>query len=253
MQTITANLTAGVRREFSLAPAMFFMLLETVGPVDVEIQSGEGRVSEIAKGVESGFREKAISGSDKISKVIFTSPTDQSIKFGHSVRDADNRKVTSTVSVVDGSVERTIAGRAFKVWSGIAGVSAKYAIAEIRNTSTDKNLIIEAIVLSHESDVMTYLSLARFFAPIIKVVEKPLMNKKIGGSNIEDGEFWVDQVAAIPGRTEMESAKKSNGDLWHPKMEGPYVIPPGEGIGMACHTTGKTMYVSLAGYTEAAA
>ncbi|MEZ0147785.1 MAG: hypothetical protein AB9Q19_00480 [Candidatus Reddybacter sp.] len=255
MQTISANLTAGVRAEFSLPGALFFMLLETVGPVDIELQTVNGGHSEIAEGVESGFREKAQSNTDRIGKVILTSATTQAVKFGHSVRDADNRKVTSTVAVVDGSVERTIAGEAFVLYGGsvAVAVAGEYGLFELSNVSANKNIILDQITLFHQDAADTFLSVVYFDAAITHTTQYADVNKKSGNAEIGAVDSWSTSEATIPGNDELMSRAMAQYEGWEVPIEGPFVIPAGKGIGFLCSRVNTTLTINLSGHIEVAA
>ena len=249
MQTITANLIAGQRREFIVPGALFFMLLETVGPVDVELIAVSGGHSEKAEGVESGFREKALSASDKIGKIVFQSEKTQEVKFGYSVRDADNRKVTSTVSVVSGSSEITEKGGAFVMAAGISAVAGQYGIVEIKNQTTSKNIIITSCKAAHQGSGTAYVSMAEFDVEQIGV-DAEAVNKKIGEGVFESVIARKLTSPVVGSRTEFAS-KRVQPDVWFEiDLAEPLVIPPGGRLSGICGVVAATFQFQCTGYEK---
>ena len=245
MQTITANLSAGERREFSLPGAMFFMLLETVGPVDVEIQAVSGQSSEKAEGVESGFREKAISSADRIGKVVFLSSTTQVIKFGYSVRDADNRKVTSTVAVTDGSIEIVKDGRAFSKYLNLAAVASKYAHFQLINPagSGKRGIVTNIVCVDTTGD--TGFTLAPYNT-VLAGGPYQGVNKKFGSSNDADLEFYVEARSALATGSDVivyeRGAKDVNVKF---SLNEPIILEPGNGLVVMAGATSHSIFSSM--------
>ncbi|PCJ37692.1 MAG: hypothetical protein COA75_02950 [Cellvibrionales bacterium] len=231
---------------------MFFMLLETVGPVDVEIQSGEGRISEMAEGVESGFREKAISGNDKINKVIFASSIDQKIKFGHSVRDADNRKVTSTVAVVDGAITRAKAGRSFTQSLSQVGAASLYNYIQLSNPAgSGVDLIVTAV------SAINYSSASAFIVETgtgeLITLEAGAASKNVGDPPDPLIESRSEQSASVMAASNMFVFQGAAGAKLGVGLEDPIVVPQGEHISMRAGVVNNNTWMGMQYHHEAAA
>ena len=181
MQTISADLSAGVKQVFGISDAEFFMLLETEAALDVELFEADGGRSELAQGVESGYREKVAPGQDKLNRVELTSSVAQTVKFGHSARDVDNRKVTSTVSVVSGEKETSISGYAYFGGSNVTATAAQYSYSQLWNpVASGKRLIVDAVTAS--ISVATYVQLLTYGTQLSSGAGDDPQNKLIGGA-----------------------------------------------------------------------
>lgn len=246
MQTISATLSAGIKQVFTIPDARFFMLLETEAALDVELFDSEGNRSEMAIGVESGFREKAEKDNVLMGRVELTSATAQDVKFGYSVRDADNRKVTSTVSVVSGEREASLKGLAFIGKATLLAVAANYAMGQLWNpAASGVKLVVDALAVS--SDVAGSVGLFRHTAALATIHASQPSNKLLGGV-ATNAESRTEAAAALLGT--QFSVRHVLADQSTPIIfYKPIVIEPGNGLIVTHKTVNSAIFADFQ-YTE---
>lgn len=252
MQTITEQLTAGVAKEWNIQPSRFFMLLETIAPVDVELLSEDGRTTEKSIGVESGFREKSETTGDRISRVKITSAIDQAVKFGYSVRDADNRKVTSTVAVVDGSIERSKNEIAHFMFIVKGAVAAEYSHCQLWNPAANtKRLIVNAMAGYHLAGAKERVVFYKYNTALGSV--DPTygeINKNFGSAAASGAEARIHSAGAGVSGGILLLSWAADAELVEFKLQEPVVLNPGEGIMVRTALVNTAVHASFQYYSE---
>jgi len=230
MRTVSEALTAGITKEWMIPPSKFFMLLETVGGVDVELLSVDGRTVELAEGVESGYREKAEFENEKITRVKITSAVAQNIKWGYSARDVDNRKVTSTVAVVDGSVERVKSGIAYSKGLAHGAVVGRWSAVQMFNPSGSGKIAIVNQLGACPYTASGGINLHRYDTEFSTTASYAI-SKKAGNAADTVIKFRGEDFASSVG-TLMQQSRALQDTMVKFLLSEPIILSPGTGICM---------------------
>jgi len=200
VQTRTIDLVAGEWRSEFVPLSAFFMLLDTVAAVDVEFSEEVGSSPETARGIESGFLVRQGKG-DPIGFLRFYSSVTQAIKFGYSNREADSKKVTSTVSVVDGSGEVVVRGEAFAaVIRSVAGVSRYPHIQLYNPAGSGVNLFVTKAKLNQQSGGNVSLKLGAYSTQLSTVeATYGISNKDLSSASLGSAEARREEPTSILG------------------------------------------------------
>ena len=232
MQTRTVNLTAGEVYYSDIPVSAFFTLAESVGAVDITLFEDRGGRGEKAEGVESGYRVMQKTGSP-IRFIQIESDTTQTIKYGFSTREIDNKKVTSTVSVVDGSGETSEKGDAYSSYWSQSGVAAKYSHIQLLNPAgSGKNLYLTSMEAYQTFAGTVSVGWLRYNTALANLVSPSYgsANKNFGLSGRGVAEFRQEDLSALVGAEIIRFFPLGQNVPDKFEFDEPLFLPPGTGI-----------------------
>ena len=236
MQTKTIKLVAGVWYQAQIPESGFFTLAETEQALDVHLFQSEGFSGELSVGVESGFRVMVRDGGRPIGFVKLFSSVNQTVKIGYSFhgREVDNKKVTSTVAVIDGSDERSKKGEAFSAHIYSAAAASLYSQCQLWNpVGSGKIAVVTEFVGYHNysSSAVLQWGIHNAALPSLDATygggNKDFSNSSAGGieARKDQGGSVLPVAGGVLRRTVKKAYETDDFDL-----EEPIILRPGNGL-----------------------
>ncbi|MES2251117.1 MAG: hypothetical protein V4645_27840 [Pseudomonadota bacterium] len=205
----------------------YLEILEAQYPCDVMLMDKAGAQLSIMRGSEASFFSRPKEG---FQAVQITSVQPQAIRVFVGTGDAGTRRISSTVSVIDGGRARVNAGVAYAAGIDVTAVATKQSCVQLWNPAgSGKRLVLGqlAVISSAASSVACYPS----NTSLAFVAVPPVVNKLLGGA-VGVAQARIDQLAVPPtytfGVAQTLGAQLAASAFWKPTE--PMVIPPGFGM-----------------------
>lgn len=236
MQTVQVSLSAGVWYESNIPRSTFFTLAETESALTVELSEGQGYRAESAENVESGYRVMVKPGGAPIGYVRMYSATAQTVRFGYSYsgREIDNKKVTSTVAVVDGSKEISIRGDSYSAFISQPAVVGEYSHLQLFNPAgSGRVLIVNDLSAYHYYAGEVGIHWERWNTALANLdLVFGGVNKNLSDSGLGVAERRIEARATTLGASTdvLRYSVRSQYELDDFKLVEPVVLPPGSGL-----------------------
>lgn len=229
IEIISGVWAAGETKTFHIN-GEYLEILEAQYPCDVMLMDRQGAQLSIMRSSEASFFSRPKEG---FNSVQITSAQAQTIRIFVGSGDAGTRRISSTVSVIDGGRARSNAGTAFGGCASISGVAAKYTAVQLWNPAgSGKNVIVNQ--LSSAANAAGNIYLVPSFAALSINSSTRVANKKlVAGGGAGSAQLYLDNLAALPvsGATPVliDLAVAAN-QLAYWKPTEPVLVPPGAGL-----------------------
>lgn len=226
IEIIDGTWAAGETKTFHIN-GEYLELLDAQYSCDVYLMDKSGSQLSVMRKCEVSFFSKPTGG---FNSVQITSTQAQYIRFFVGSGDAGTRRISSSVSIVDGGKARTIAGAAFMDVFGPNSVANQFSYAQIWNPAgSGKRVIVSQV--SGTSQAGGYLTLA-FSAGMLPTLLRKAGSKISGGAaSVVDCRVATDQTDYVPGSVARIYSYyiQANGNVVY-KLNEPIVINPGAGL-----------------------
>lgn len=238
-------ITIEAGREVTIPVNCSFVYVSELVGGSVVMTTGQGRVPLIL-GRRVEFKDKEVGGI-RLKNSGDSSAVMVLIVGSGDIRDSN---VVGTVSVVDGSVKRSEQGHAWQVSSGVAAVAGKYPTVEIKNKSGVKDIVVNQIVCQHDQVSAGYISVRNFTEDYGSVWAGPSINKLVGGSDTDVVGYESGNSDTILGGKEYFSSRAVQDELLIIPITEPYVVEPGQRLGLQCMVTNAGFRFVVGGYIK---
>ncbi|MBQ0721011.1 MAG: hypothetical protein KBT88_03500 [Gammaproteobacteria bacterium] len=213
------------------------------GSVTMETEQGRvplilGRRIEFPKNESRNIRLKNTGDTSAVMELLIGSG---------DVRDSN---VVGLVSVVDGSVKRSEQGLAWQISNGVNGVAGEYPIVELKNKSSDKEVVVNQIVCQHATAAAGYILVKRF-TPVFGATWGDLSaNKLSGGASSSVVGLERGNSATLLAGDDFYAIRAGQDEVLNVPITEPYVLEPGETIGIQLAITQTDIRFIFAGYIK---
>jgi len=223
-------------------------ILDAQYALDVYLMDKSGAQLSIMKKSEASFFSQPKEGFNSLQ--IYSAQA-QYIRFFVGSGDAGTRRISSTVSVVDGGRARVNAGVAYAAGIDVTAVAAKQSCVQLWNPAgSGKRLVLGqlAVISSSASSVACYPA----SAALSFVAVPPVVNKLLGGP-VGVAQARIDQLAAAPvytyGVAQTLGSQLSASAFWKPTE--PMVILPGFGMNVVLNAANVNLSAGFEWFEEA--
>ncbi|MES2249213.1 MAG: hypothetical protein V4645_18175 [Pseudomonadota bacterium] len=247
IEIISGTWAAGELKTFHIN-GEYIEVLDAQYPLDIMLMDKAGAQMSIMNNSEASFFSRPKEG---FNTVQIKSSQAQFIRVFVGSGDAGTRRISSTVSVIDGGRARVNAGVAFAAGIDVTAVAAKQSCVQLWNpVGSGKRLVLAqmAVISSSDSSVACYPS----NSALAFVAVPPVVNKLLGGA-VGVAQARIDQLAAAPtytyGVAQTLGSQLSASAFW--RLTEPLVIPPGLGLNVVLIAANVNLSAGFEWFEEA--
>lgn len=230
IEIIKAAFTAGEVKTF-LMQGEYLEILEAAYPVDIAMMDRSGAQLSTMRNAEASY----FSRPGKYEVIQVTSSAAQTVRVFVGSGDAGTRKTSGEVIVIDGSKNRTNAGKSFSAASSVSGAAAgKYCTSYLYNpTGSGKNVIVNDVIMSSTTSQIMYLTIGTT-VPVGGSFS--CTSKKGGGAVASAIKYENNNLTAVNGVNVLVALSVQAGQNIRYQLTEPIVLTPGYWIGVDATT-----------------
>jgi hypothetical protein len=222
-------------------------ILEAQYPVDVMLMDKSGAQLSIMKGSEASFFSAPKEG---FQTVQISSAQAQVIRVFIGSGDAGTRRISSSVSVIDGGRARVDAGIAFAATAGLNPGAGNYAFLQLWNPAgSGKRLVVDQMAVS-----LSVAGSAVIFpgaGPLTTLVST-LSNKKAGAANgVGEVRTQSSAISSVFPQGTWQGIGSQVGSYTTWKPTHPIVVLPGWGVLVQASATNVGAQANFEWFEEA--
>lgn len=246
IEILKARLAAGVPQTFHIN-GEYIEILDAQYPLDVQVVTREGNPMSYMKDAEASF----FSRPGKWGSIILTSANAQDVRCFIGSGDAGTRRISSTVSVIDGGRARADAGVAYAGTANIAAPASNYPYGQLWNPAgSGKRLIVNQVATSLQAagGINVYFGAASFPTDVTAVGVSCKKSQAAAAAAQLRTTIGTAQPAYTYGQMQALGGSPGVMSMWKPTE--PILVLPGFGINLVGSVIAQSMAINLEWFEE---